>query len=151
MRREYGEGKGEENEIGSWRVLHHPPLWLSRRGIGEVEREKSFCKHIRLSLMLLRYPYPTYRRAAGKSKQKNFFRVTFGTADEERSFFFQDFSKIYRTIPLTLKKKGQQRRVREKRKLPLALPPSHFFVLFLRRSTLEVNRSPPPSVGQSHC
>ena len=127
MRREYGEGKGEENEIGSWRVLHHPPLWLSRRGIGEVEREKSFCKHIRLSLMLLRYPYPTYRRAAGKSKQKTFFASLLARRTRKRIFSSGIFKNLSDN-PFDFEKKSPAEACGKKKKTSSGPPTFPFFL-----------------------
>ena len=63
-----------------------------------------------------------------KASKKLFFPRHFWHGGRGKEFFLPGFSKIYRTIPLTLKKEVQQRRVGEKRKLPLALPPSHFFL-----------------------
>ena len=65
---------------------------------------------------------------SGRKKQaKKLFSRHFWHGGRGKEFSLPGFSKIYRTIPLTLKKEVQQRRVRKKRKLPLALPPSHFF------------------------
>ncbi len=114
LRREYGEGKGEENEIGSWRVLHHPPVCFPEGG-SEKWKEKN------PSANTFVYPYCCYAihiphtAERPEKASKKLFSRHFWHGGRGKEFFLPGFSKIYRTIPLTFFKKGQQRRVGKKK------------------------------------
>ncbi len=118
------EGRGKRN-----RLLEGPSPpsgLLSRRGIGEVEREKSFCKHIRLSFLLLRYPYPTYRRAAGKSKQKTFFASLLARRTRKRVFSSGIFKNLSDN-PFDFEKISPAEACGEKKKASSGPPTFSFF------------------------